>query len=189
MSNKHVQKVFLIGQPKSDFMSVYGGEELSNYMLGEGYFRATEVVEVEFTLRPQEETVPERIKAIDEKIAEERKTLNKKLMDLEQQKAELLAISFEPLFNPEPVEPSIEPEPQSVFCKTFYATIASDQFYNGEPGPGCVRINAHRESEARELIRNATNNKWSMMYTSYDDVHDLDKIVMGELGYLIPKGN
>jgi hypothetical protein len=78
-----------------------------------------------------------------------------------------------------------EPTFDMANVKTFYATIARNQIYNQKFGPGCVRINADNETHARELIRNATDNKWSMMYDSLDKVHELDRTILGTLGYLI----
>lgn len=70
--------------------------------------------------------------------------------------------------------------------KTFYATIARNQIFNQKFGPGCVRINADNEEQARELIRNATDNKWAFMYSSLEEVHELDRKILGTLGYLVP---
>lgn len=65
--------------------------------------------------------------------------------------------------------------------KTYYATISSNQSFNGKPGYGYVEIHAKDEWEAREKIHNATDRKWAFMYKSLDDVHPLDRIKLGEL--------
>jgi hypothetical protein len=248
MINKHVTKLFLQGQAGSDYLHVCQGDDISDWMSGQGYFRATEVVEVEFTLRPQEETVPERIAAIDKKIADERKALNEKLMELNQQKAELLAISFtpEPEYEPncgrpftceemeqmtvvpiykpsdwpespfgnpscgEPLDVGTvseyksvdsmhlntlniispmyntkvgiikveEPEPVLQF---FYATLSDNHEFNGNSGPGYVRIRAQTEIHARRLVHDATNGKWAFMYDDLNKIHVLERECLGNL--------
>lgn len=65
--------------------------------------------------------------------------------------------------------------------KTYYATISTNQHFNGNPGFGCVEITAETETEARELIRNATNNRWAFMYDSMDKVHENDRKILGVL--------
>jgi len=63
----------------------------------------------------------------------------------------------------------------------FYATISSNQTFNGVSGPGHVEIHAIDEGYARKLIREATDNKWAFMYKDINEVHELDRILLGVL--------
>lgn len=65
--------------------------------------------------------------------------------------------------------------------KTYFATLSTNQSFNGSLGPGYVEITAESEKEARDKIQHATSGRWSFMYHSLEAVHPLDQIKLGDL--------
>lgn len=54
--------------------------------------RISEYVEIEFVPRPPEDTVPQELAAIDKAIADTREEMQKKILRLEEQRANLLSL-------------------------------------------------------------------------------------------------
>jgi len=176
----------MIIESATGYMTTHESTHLNEYLTNQGYVALTEAVEVYFPDIPKKQLIAEKISSIDKAILYERQELNIKLKDLYERKAELLALEYTSDTKP---EESLLPDMAAVNVediKTFYATIASHQKYKNTTGPGCVKLNALNESQARQLIHNATDGKWAFMYDSFEKVHELDRNILGTLGYLIP---
>lgn len=59
----------------------------------------------------------------------------------------------------------------------YYATLSVSQ-----GGPGYYEIHAETEMDARKLISEHTGNRWAFMYEKLEDMHQHDRIKLGELG-------
>lgn len=66
---------------------------------------------------------------------------------------------------------------------TFYATFGS-----GQPNfPGYLEVEVQEgdkekaETIARKRVQRATDGRWSMMYNSLDEVHEMDRVFRGKV--------
>jgi len=55
--------------------------------------------------------------------------------------------------------------------RTFYATAAA----NHPLGCGYYEVRAMGRDDAHNAMRNTFGDEWSMLYESFDDVHELDR--------------
>lgn len=93
MTETTTKKAALFKNVAYDFLLV-SGESFETYS-GSDHIRISEYVEVEFPMLPPEESVLAEIAALDDRIAETKNEFARKIDELEDRKAKLLALTHQ----------------------------------------------------------------------------------------------